>query len=351
MTSEEINDDDIKIEEGIELDNVEVAKDSVCEEDKGKEDDTSFDYNIHKQEAVAKEDQSKFKRFLSSDITFVVIILLLLGIGLGVGLGLTLGKGNSNSGSTSSSTASSSGNDNEIVMDNGGWTDVNTEDTTPEIEPTTEDMDTSKEYDAVIIGAGWAGVSAAKELLNAGVTNFLILEAEDYVGGRAKSINSDKSINENLNILSETNIPLEMGAEWLYHNNEIEEYLRYDTNLLDRVDAEDRSDAWKPVGSRIIYRQALDGKTATRLSIEEADELYSDVLERFNSFREGMNDDNTLQDALDFFLDQTNIEDNEKQYLNQVLDAAYIELGTDLDNFYATEGLWYFRGGECDLSV
>ena len=336
MTSEEINDDDIKIEEGvdIELDNVEVAKDSVCEEDKENEDDTSFDYNIHKQEAVAKEDQSKFKRFLSSDITFVVIILLLLGIGLGVGLGLTLGKGNSNSGSTSSSTASSSGNDNEIVMDNGGWTDVNTE-----------------EYDAVIIGAGWAGVSAAKELLHAGVTNFLILEAEDYVGGRAKSINSDKSINENLNILSETNIPLEMGAEWLYHNNEIEEYLRYDTNLLDRVDAEDRSDAWKPVGTQIIYRQAPDGKTATRLSIEEADELYSDVLERFNSFREGMNDDNTLQDALDFFLDQTNIEDNEKQYLNQVLDAAYIELGTDLDNFYATEGLWYFRGGECDLSV
>lgn len=336
MTSEEINDDDIKIEEGIELDNVEVAKDSVCEEDKENEDDTSFDYNIHKQEDVAKEDQSKFKRFLSSDITFVVIILLLLGIGLGVGLGLTLGKGNSNSGSTSSSTASSSGNDNEIVMDNGGWTDVDTVD---------------EMYDAVIIGAGWAGVSAAKELLKAGVTNFLILEAEDYVGGRAKSINSDKSINENLNILSETNIPLEMGAEWLYHNNEIEEYLRYDTNLLDRVDAEDRSDAWKPVGTQIIYRQAPDGKTATRLSIEEADELYSDVLERFNSFREGMNDDNTLQDALDFFLDQTNIEDNEKQYLNQVLDAAYIELGTDLDNFYATEGLWYFRGGECDLSV
>lgn len=336
MTSEEINDDDIKIEEGIELDNVEVAKDSVCEEDKENEDDTSLDYNIHKQEDVAKEDQSKFKRFLSSDITFVVIILLLLGIGLGVGLGLTLGKGNSNSGSTSSSTASSSGNDNEIVMDNGGWTDVDTVD---------------EMYDAVIIGAGWAGVSAAKELLKAGVTNFLILEAEDYVGGRAKSINSDKSINENLNILSETNIPLEMGAEWLYHNNEIEEYLRYDTNLLDRVDAEDRSDAWKPVGPQIIYRQAADGKTATRLSIEEVDELYSDVLERFNSFREGMNDDNTLQDALDFFLDQTNIEDNEKQYLNQVLDAAYIELGTDLDNFYATEGLWYFRGGECDLSV
>ena len=149
MTSEEINDDDIKIEEGIELDNVEVAKDSVCEEDKENEDDTSFDYNIHKQEDVAKEDQSKFKRFLSSDITFVVIILLLLGIGLGVGLGLTLGKGNSNSGSTSSSTASSSGNDNEIVMDNGGWTDVDTVD---------------EMYDAVIIGAGWAGVSAAKEL-------------------------------------------------------------------------------------------------------------------------------------------------------------------------------------------
>ncbi len=39
-------------------------------------------------------------------------------------------------------------------------------------------------YDAVIVGAGWAGISAAKALLNNGVDNILLLEAHDYIGGR-----------------------------------------------------------------------------------------------------------------------------------------------------------------------
>lgn len=39
-------------------------------------------------------------------------------------------------------------------------------------------------YDAVIVGAGWAGISAAKALLDNGVDNVLVLEAHDYIGGR-----------------------------------------------------------------------------------------------------------------------------------------------------------------------
>jgi len=39
-------------------------------------------------------------------------------------------------------------------------------------------------YDAVIVGAGWAGISAAKALLEDGVDNILVLEAHDYIGGR-----------------------------------------------------------------------------------------------------------------------------------------------------------------------
>ena len=41
-----------------------------------------------------------------------------------------------------------------------------------------------QQYDAVIVGAGWAGISAAKELLEDGVENILVLEAHDYIGGR-----------------------------------------------------------------------------------------------------------------------------------------------------------------------
>ena len=41
-----------------------------------------------------------------------------------------------------------------------------------------------QQYDAVIVGAGWAGISAAKELVEGGVENILVLEAHDYIGGR-----------------------------------------------------------------------------------------------------------------------------------------------------------------------
>ena len=41
-----------------------------------------------------------------------------------------------------------------------------------------------EKYDAVVVGAGWAGISAAKALHNNGIDNILVLEANDYIGGR-----------------------------------------------------------------------------------------------------------------------------------------------------------------------
>jgi len=46
----------------------------------------------------------------------------------------------------------------------------------------------------------------------------------------------DGSINQHpFDVLSETNIPLEVGSEWLYDGGDIVDYLRFETNLLDRV--------------------------------------------------------------------------------------------------------------------
>ena len=41
-----------------------------------------------------------------------------------------------------------------------------------------------QQYDAVIVGAGWAGIKATEKLLENGVDNILVLEAHDYIGGR-----------------------------------------------------------------------------------------------------------------------------------------------------------------------
>lgn len=56
-------------------------------------------------------------------------------------------------------------------------------------------------YDAIIIGGGIAGIEAARKLYQNGLTNILLLEAQDYLGGRMKTIyyNNDKTV------------PLEMG--------------------------------------------------------------------------------------------------------------------------------------------
>ena len=38
----------------------------------------------------------------------------------------------------------------------------------------------------LILGAGAAGITAAMTLYDQGITDFLVLEAQDYIGGRIK---------------------------------------------------------------------------------------------------------------------------------------------------------------------
>ena len=45
-------------------------------------------------------------------------------------------------------------------------------------------------YDVIVVGAGMAGVSAARRLSDLGVANVLVLEARDRVGGRTYSVNT-----------------------------------------------------------------------------------------------------------------------------------------------------------------
>ena len=40
----------------------------------------------------------------------------------------------------------------------------------------------------LILGAGAAGITAAKTLYDQGITDFLVLEAQDYIGGRIKAV-------------------------------------------------------------------------------------------------------------------------------------------------------------------
>lgn len=58
-------------------------------------------------------------------------------------------------------------------------------------------------YDVVIVGAGAAGLAAAQELRAQGVTNVLVIDAQNYVGGRIKTWRG-------------WGMPIEIGAEFIH---------------------------------------------------------------------------------------------------------------------------------------
>ena len=71
----------------------------------------------------------------------------------------------------------------------------------------------------IIIGAGIAGLSAAKHFNDNGLDDFLVLEARDRIGGRIHTIQL------------ENDRPLELGAQWIHGgsnaNNVFELAFRY----------------------------------------------------------------------------------------------------------------------------
>lgn len=71
-------------------------------------------------------------------------------------------------------------------------------------------------HDVIIVGAGWSGLAAANYLIEAGITeNILILEARDRIGGRSYTKDGAFKIGH----------PVELGSGWIYP----------DTNVFDVV--------------------------------------------------------------------------------------------------------------------
>ncbi len=50
-------------------------------------------------------------------------------------------------------------------------------------------MDTATSASIVIIGAGVAGVCTALKLIHNGCRDVIVLEAQDYIGGRVQAVN------------------------------------------------------------------------------------------------------------------------------------------------------------------
>lgn len=126
----------------------------------------------------------------------------------------------------------------------------------------------------VVIGAGLAGLSATRALLERGFTDVTILEAADHIGGRVLSVPNGKST-------------LELGATWIHGANGNPVYhLAKDNGLLEHTTDEERS-----VGrislytkSGVAHYQTNDGKRIPKDLVEEFSDLYSEVYELTQEF-------------------------------------------------------------------
>ena len=137
----------------------------------------------------------------------------------------------------------------------------------------------------MIIGAGWAGLRAADTLLSSGVENVLVLEASNYVGGRSKSINADGSVNNP--ITDGTNVPLDVGSEWLYSTGSAMEATLAQQGFLAELTENERYTAI-PLETGQFYQQFRNdnGEMVTEI-LEDADELIEQVWGGFLQFRQG----------------------------------------------------------------
>ncbi len=140
----------------------------------------------------------------------------------------------------------------------------------------------------MIVGAGWAGIRAAETLLSRGVENVMILEAADHVGGRARSVNLDGSINDPSKVGDASNVPYDLGCEWLYDNGNAMEARLVERGYMDSALANDRYTAVS-MQRGAFYRQTRDEDTGELSAerIEDSDEWIEETWHKgFLQFRE-----------------------------------------------------------------
>lgn len=202
-------------------------------------------------------------------------------------------------------------------------------------------------YDAVIIGAGWAGIRAAKTLLSEGKTNILILEANNYIGGRSKTINSNGRPTNDPNT-DTSNIPMDVGCEWLYNTGSDMEETLVSEGYLDGALRNSKYSAI-PLGTGQYYLQKRgdDGGLTTGI-LEESDEWMEEIWGGFLSFRENRleeMDGDSYATAIDKYIDRWNWNDDESlQFLNYMEAVSAFEYAGDSSQLDINEIEFYPPG-------
>ncbi|KAK1739484.1 flavin monoamine oxidase family protein [Skeletonema marinoi] len=199
-----------------------------------------------------------------------------------------------------------------------------------------------QKYDAVIVGTGWAGITAAKALLKDDVDNILVLEAQDYIGGRSKTVNLDGSINSPSMNGNFTNIPIDMGSEWLYAKSALEGNLIRGGHLKGIDTSKKRTLPVPPFVDSPFYLQTLvqekeeniysaDTLNTERLEDDKAKDLYERVwggfLEYVEEYRKslGKHVDGSYGGVAEKYKEEKLTSDVDVQFINLAMASSEVD--------------------------
>ncbi|KAI4878710.1 hypothetical protein NFI96_013480 [Prochilodus magdalenae] len=153
-------------------------------------------------------------------------------------------------------------------------------------------MTTSKDAKVVVVGAGFAGLSAASSLVQAGFQQVKILEANGRVGGR---VCTTKPFTENV---------IELGANWIHGQIGNPLYrLAKDQNLLAKESLEDDSDDY-------FFKE--DGEHLKSKLADQVTSLFEKLLTKASDSQlEAKYRSMTLGDYLDAAFDESSLASSE----------------------------------------
>lgn len=168
-------------------------------------------------------------------------------------------------------------------------------------------------YDVIIVGAGWAGLGAANYLKDSDVTNFLVLEARDYVGGRSVTsfeLGPDK--------------PVELGSEWIQGTDIKKRKLRYIDNPVFNAAEE----ANVPLGIT-DPKAAFYRSNGERFTDAEANSLQEKYWDGFMNYIDERSDrvDIDIRSAADDFIAKKNIPsgDTGEGFFEMIIDKTIVQ--------------------------
>ncbi|MBB6520875.1 flavin monoamine oxidase family protein [Pseudoteredinibacter isoporae] len=198
----------------------------------------------------------------------------------------------------------------------------------PAENPDKRDIAMQYDADVIVVGAGFAGLAAADELKNQGLS-VLLLEARDRIGGRAHTVYDGEQA-------------IEMGANWLHGQ---------DNNPLVRL-AEEQGIGLSPVtqwSGAVVYDEFGEQIEDAQSQLQRWDTVVEDYVEQYlerepNASIQMLMDDAQKSGDLGFVSDELH-----SSFINFVFEQDWSADAADLSVQAAEDGKDYLGGDPMPL--